>query len=59
MKKYRILWEHLQLGNTMVKANSEKEAKDKALTLKKNINFKNTLDVRDYEWKFVGAYSIE
>ena len=27
MKEYRILWERTQLGNTIVKADSEKEAK--------------------------------
>ena len=27
MREYRILWERTQLGNTIVKADSEKEAK--------------------------------
>jgi len=27
LKEYRILWEKTQLGNTIVKANSEEEAK--------------------------------
>ena len=37
LKDYRILWEKIQLGNTIVKANSEEEAIKKAIDIKDTI----------------------
>ena len=42
LKEYRILWEKTQLGNTIVKAENEKEAIKIAYDTKKTITWEQT-----------------
>jgi len=53
MRKYRILWEKSQMGNSIVKANSEEEAKKIALENIKDAKYTKAKIV------LVGAYTIE
>ena len=53
MREYRILWERTQLGNTIVKADSEKEAKKIAETTPGTIDWglENIIVVGAYTFK--------
>ena len=55
MKKYRISWEHVQLGSTVVTAESEKVAMQIASGEKVNV-FET---VKDTDWIIIGVYNIE
>jgi len=55
MTEYRILWERTQLGNTIVKANSEKEAKKIADKTTRSSKIKWTSP----KISIVGAYTFK